>query len=103
MPLPLPLWLRDEDFTAHTVPGHPERPERIAGLEAEMEANGWFGWERRQAPEATRAQLEAVHPAEHIDFVASLCRAGGGAIDADTAAVAGTCEAAWREAEIGRS
>ena len=93
-----PLWLRDDGFRAHTIPGHPERPERIAGLEAELRRHDWFGWERRQAPEATRAQLEAVHPPEHVAFIEALSAAGGGAIDLDTSAVPGTYGAAARAA-----
>jgi len=93
-----PLWLRDDAFEAHAVPGHPERPERIAALEAELDARGWLGWERAQAPAATREQLEAVHPPEHVEFVEALSAAGGGAIDSDTSAVAGTFGAACRGA-----
>ena len=93
-----PLWLRDADLRAHSIPGHPERPERIAALEAELGAHGWFGWERAQAPAATREQLERVHPPEHVDFVEALSARGGGAIDMDTSAVAGTYGAACRAA-----
>ena len=50
-----------------------------------MDAHDWFGWERVESPAATRAQLEAVHTAALIDMVESLCAAGGGAIDVDTA------------------
>jgi acetoin utilization deacetylase AcuC-like enzyme len=39
-----------------------------------------------------------VHPASHIDFIADLSARGGGAIDMDTSAVAGTYEAALRSA-----
>jgi acetoin utilization deacetylase AcuC-like enzyme len=90
------LWLRDEDFMAHDVPGHPERPARIRALEAEMSAHGWFGAVRSQAPAVDRSLLELVHPASHVRFVEELCAAGGGAIDADTYAVAGTFDAALR-------
>ena len=31
------------DVMAHDVPGHPERPERIRALEAEMSAHDFFG------------------------------------------------------------
>lgn len=93
-----PLWLSDGEVGAHDVPGHPERPERITALEAELERHDDFGWARAQAPEATREQLEAVHPARHVDFVASLCAAGGGAIDGDTIAMPGTFGAACRAA-----
>src|SRR3954470_24518355 len=90
------LWLRDEDFMAHDVPGHPERPARIRALEAEMSAHGWFGALREQAPEVDRSVLELVHPARYIAFLEALSAAGGGAIDADTYAVAGTFGAALR-------
>ena len=92
------IWLRDDDFMAHNVPGHPERPERIRALEAEMSAAGWFGAERVQAVEIERSLLLPVHPEEHIAFLETLCGDGGGAIDADTYAVPGTYGAALRAA-----
>jgi len=90
--------VRDEGYEAHTVPGHPERPERIAGLEAELARHDWFGWSVEQAPEATREQMLAVHPEEHVDSVFELCAGGGGAIDGDTIAVPGSYGAACRAA-----
>ena len=95
---PAPVWFRDDGYADHAVPGHPESPRRIEVLEAVLERHDWFGWERRQAPAATRAQLEAVHPAAHVDFVEALSAAGGGAIDADTSATPGTFGAASRAA-----
>jgi acetoin utilization deacetylase AcuC-like enzyme len=96
--VPPGLWLRHDAVLAHDVPGHPERPERILGLEAEMERHGWFGWERALAPRATREQLERIHPAGHIEAIEALAARGGGAIDMDTAVVPGTWEAALRSA-----
>lgn len=93
-----PLWLSHPSSLAHVIPGHPERPERLVGLNRAMEANDWFGWDRVESPEVSRAQLEAVHSPALIDMVASLCAAGGGAIDADTACVEATWEAASRAA-----
>jgi acetoin utilization deacetylase AcuC-like enzyme len=93
-----PLWFSHAASLAHDIPGHPERPQRLIGLEAAMEANGWFGWERVSSPEATREQLLRVHPQSHLDLIESLCAAGGGAIDADTACVPETWEAALRGA-----
>jgi acetoin utilization deacetylase AcuC-like enzyme len=92
------LWLRDEDFMAHDVPGHPERPARIRALEAEMSAAGWFGAAREQAVEVDRELLHAVHPESHVAFIEELCASGGGAIDGDTYAVPGTYVAALRAA-----
>jgi acetoin utilization deacetylase AcuC-like enzyme len=63
-----------------------------------MERHDWFGWERVEAPRATRDQLSRVHPLSHVDAIADLCGRGGGAIDLDTSAVAGTYEAALRAA-----
>jgi acetoin utilization deacetylase AcuC-like enzyme len=96
--VPSPPWFRHDAGSAHDIPGHPERPERIAGLEAEMARHDWFGWERLDAPRATREQLERVHSAAHVDAIEALSARGGGQIDMDTAAVAGTYEAALRAA-----
>ena len=93
-----PLWVRDDGYADHALPGHPESPRRIEAIEAELERHEWFGWSREQATEATRGQLEAVHPPGHVDFVRDLCAAGGGAIDADTAVVPGSYGAAARAA-----
>jgi acetoin utilization deacetylase AcuC-like enzyme len=92
------LWLRDDRYLDHDVPGHPERPARIRALEAEMSAFGWFGAAREQAAEAERALLHAVHPEAHVAFLEELSASGGGAIDADTYAVRGTFRAALRAA-----
>jgi len=92
------IWVRDDDFMAHDVPRHPERPARIRALEAEMSANGWFGAERVQAVEASREWLHAVHPEEHVASIEALCADGGGPIDHDTYAVPGTYGAALRAA-----
>ena len=93
-----PLWLIDGDLGAHAVPGHPERPERIVALEAALARHDHFGWERAQVPEATREQLERVHPDVYVDLIAALCAGGGGAIDGDTFAMPGTFGAACRAA-----
>ena len=93
-----PLWLSHPASLEHVIPGHPERPERLIGLERALDVHDWFGWERMTSPAATRAQLEAVHTGALIDAVESLCAAGGGRIDADTACVPATWEAALRAA-----
>jgi acetoin utilization deacetylase AcuC-like enzyme len=93
-----PVWLRHELSLAHDVPRHPERPERIIALEAEMERHGWFGCEVVQAPRATQDSLRAVHRERHIRFIDELCARGGGHIDMDTVAVSATYEAALHAA-----
>jgi acetoin utilization deacetylase AcuC-like enzyme len=96
--VPRTVWLRHPLSLAHEVPRHPERPERIVALEAEMERHDWFGCDVVLAPEATREQLLAVHPAAHIDSIEELSASGGGPIDYDTVATPATYEAAVRAA-----
>ena len=63
---------------------HPDTPERIDAIDGALAAVDWLGWERRVAPIATRAELEAVHDADLIDMIERLVAGGGGLIDADT-------------------
>jgi len=96
--------------------GHPENPERLRAIEAALAERDWLGWERREAPAASEEELALVHSPEHVEAIRELCRAGGGAIDADTYAgeasytaalhaAGGACEMARAllrgEAEVG--
>jgi acetoin utilization deacetylase AcuC-like enzyme len=92
------VWLRHESSLAHDIPGHPERPDRIRALEDEMAGHGWFAASVLEAPPVARELLEAVHPASYVAGIEALCAAGGGFLDADTAAVRSTWEAALRAA-----
>ncbi len=69
---------------AASIPDHPDRPQRIEAIETALEARDWLGWERREAPAATEAELELVHPSSHIHAMRELAHAGGGPVDADT-------------------
>jgi acetoin utilization deacetylase AcuC-like enzyme len=92
------LWLRHDASFAHDIPGHPERPERLRALEAEMRLHDWFGCAVTDAPRAAREALEAVHEPSHVAYIEALCARGGGFIDQDTAAIGATWEAALRAA-----
>jgi acetoin utilization deacetylase AcuC-like enzyme len=92
------LWLRHDASFAHDIPGHPERPERIRALEAEMARRDWFGAALLEAPKVDRELLQSIHPARYVLGLEELCAAGGGFLDADTAAVPETFEAALRAA-----
>jgi acetoin utilization deacetylase AcuC-like enzyme len=92
------LWLRHDSSLAHDIPGHPERPERIRALEAEMERNDWFGAALLEAPVVDRELLRTVHPGRYVTALEEFCARGGGFLDADTAAVESTFEAAMRAA-----
>ena len=63
-----------------------------------MEARGWLGYERREAPEVAMDRLTAIHPRSYVDEIRAISEAGGGALDADTVASAGSYEAALHAA-----
>jgi acetoin utilization deacetylase AcuC-like enzyme len=63
-----------------------------------MDRHGWFGAAVEQAPPIERELLHAVHPESYVAAIEALCARGGGFIDADTAAVRETWEAALRAA-----
>jgi acetoin utilization deacetylase AcuC-like enzyme len=80
------------------MPGHPERPERLLAIERRLGERGWLGWERREAPPASKGDVELVHSVAHVSAIRDLCARGGGAIDADTYAAEASWEAALRGA-----
>ncbi|MGD0452586.1 MAG: histone deacetylase [Solirubrobacteraceae bacterium] len=73
----------EHDPRAH-MPEHPDTPERLVAIEGALAVSDWLGWERREAPAATEAQLELIHSARHVRQIRELSLAGGGAIDGDT-------------------
>lgn len=66
------------------MPSHPDTPERLSAIERRIAAADWLGWERREAPAASEAELELVHTRRHVELVRDLSAAAGGAIDPDT-------------------
>jgi acetoin utilization deacetylase AcuC-like enzyme len=66
------------------VPLHPDTPERLLAIERRLDAAGWLGWRRREAPAASEADLELVHTPGHVEAIRELSSAGGGAVDPDT-------------------
>jgi acetoin utilization deacetylase AcuC-like enzyme len=78
-----------------TGPGHPERRARLyAALDGIAEA-GLSDAEKRLEPRrATEDELARVHPRSHIEALREFCEAGGGALDPDTTAVAGSWDTA---------
>src|SRR4051795_11900454 len=93
-----PVLLSHRSSLLHDPGPHPEHPARMVAIERALEARDWLGLERRESPEATRAQLEAVHPARLINGIQELCASGGGAIDADTVVSPGSWAAALHSA-----
>jgi acetoin utilization deacetylase AcuC-like enzyme len=85
-----------------TGTGHPERPARLDAVVAGLEAAGVgddLAWPEPQP--ATRADLERVHPVQHLDELEAFCAAGGGRIDADTTAGPESWDAALLAAGAG--
>lgn len=83
-------------------PRHPERPERLqAVLDGVRLADITDAIVPIDPQAATRADLELVHPAAYLDRIEGICAAGGGRLDADTYASAGSWTAATLAAGAG--
>jgi len=92
-----PAFLRHD-----TGVGHPERPERLQAVLDGAAAAGLGEALVDLVPRpATRAELEAVHPAAFVDRIEAFCAQGGGHIDGDTVVVAASYEAAVLAAGAG--
>ncbi len=69
----------------HTLRGHPENNDRLAGLLPFLkQAGAWDVMQSLAPQEATETQLLRVHTGEHLRDLRALARRGGGWIDADT-------------------
>jgi acetoin utilization deacetylase AcuC-like enzyme len=92
------LYIRHPSSFEHDTGGHPENAGRLRAIEAAMEEADWLGLERVEAPAASREQLLRVHPESHIEAIREISERGGGMIDMDTVASAGSYEAALHSA-----
>jgi acetoin utilization deacetylase AcuC-like enzyme len=92
------LYFRHASSVEHETGAHPENKARIPAIENELARRDWLGWEPREAPAVDTAQLERIHPPEHIEHVRATSAAGGGWFDADTVASRGSWSAALHAA-----
>jgi acetoin utilization deacetylase AcuC-like enzyme len=92
-----PFFRHPASLEHETGHGHPERPDRIRAIEAELESRDWLGWEPREAPAASEEQLLRVHPADYVERVREMS-ARSQAFDMDTPTSPGSYEAALRAA-----
>src|SRR4051812_33517848 len=92
--MPGRVLLRHPSSLEHETGAHPESPRRIVAIERVLGASDWLGWEMRLSPAASRAAIEAVHPAAHVDRIEALAARGGGMIDMDTTVSSGSFQAA---------
>jgi acetoin utilization deacetylase AcuC-like enzyme len=81
-------------------PGHPECPDRLRAVLAGLEHPDFVSLLREQAPEATEAQLQLVHPPAYVEALLSLHPEHGElrALDPDTIVGPGSVAAARRAA-----
>ncbi len=93
--------LTHPDCLAHEMgAGHPESPQRLKSVLAAIEASGLAAkLVAREAPEATREQLERVHGRAHVDHVFGAAPERGYAyLDPDTSMNPRSLPAALRAA-----
>lgn len=93
-----PVLLRHPSSLEHDTGAHPENARRIVAIERALSERDWLGWDVRLSPAATREQIAAIHPPEHIDRIERLCARGGGMIDMDTIVSPGSFTAALHAA-----
>jgi acetoin utilization deacetylase AcuC-like enzyme len=80
-------------------PGHPESPQRLKSILAELEAPAYAALLRREAPAATREQIARVHRESYIDkILARVPQQGHVPLDPDTALSPHSDEAALHAA-----
>jgi len=95
------LVYRHEAFESHdTGAWHPERPARLEAVLAGTRRSG-VALIDRLAPRIEVEALYGVHDPAYVAAIQSFCAQGGGPLDADTMAVAGSWEAALRAAGAG--
>lgn len=97
-------WITHPDCLRHDMGElHPESPQRLHAINDRLRISGIFDFlQHHEAPLATRAQLERVHSAAHVERVfATDARAAPVAIDGDTVHAEHTLAAALRAAGAG--
>jgi acetoin utilization deacetylase AcuC-like enzyme len=92
------LYVAHPSSYEHNTGSHPENAGRLEAIEVAIAGADGVVLERSEAPTASREQLERVHAARHIDAIRKLSEAGGGMIDLDTTASAGSYDAALHAA-----
>lgn len=79
------LLYHDPSFLAHETGHHPERADRIRGVEPRLRQNGMAERCTRPAWEpVSRRRLARVHSPTYIDEVRAMAKSGGGEIDSET-------------------
>jgi acetoin utilization deacetylase AcuC-like enzyme len=80
-------------------PGHPESPERLRAILAELDKPAYKALQRKEAPQATLEQIARVHDRKYVeDILARVPSKGYAMLDDETALAPGSGEAARRAA-----
>jgi acetoin utilization deacetylase AcuC-like enzyme len=92
------LLLHHAAFLEHLTPvGHPERPDRLRALHAELDNPAFAALHRVEAPAADPQAACLCHPERYVEAIRRAVPAEGMTrIDMDTTASPGTWEAAMR-------
>lgn len=92
------LFTTHADCLEHLAgPRHPERPERLHAVWAGVQLAGvGEAIEMLEPRPAALADMQLVHPADYLARIEGICAAGGGQLDPDTWAAAGS----WRAATL---
>jgi acetoin utilization deacetylase AcuC-like enzyme len=92
-------YVYDDIFLKHFLPGHPESPDRLRAILAQLDRDALLP-ELTAVPTrmASSAELRRCHEAQYIATVETVSRKGGGHLDLDTYATAHSFEAAARAA-----
>ena len=78
---------------------HPESPARLKAVLSALDGPDFEALDRREAPQAERAQIARVHPESYVDAVLeAIPDTGYAALDMDTTVSPGSGEAALRAA-----
>ncbi|MFN6107162.1 MAG: histone deacetylase [Planctomycetaceae bacterium] len=84
-PAAQPLIYTDPCFQKHLTGDHPESPERLRYLTAQLSSRPiWKQFTSREIRAATPAEIERVHSPAHRRFIRDSCQLHPGRIEADT-------------------
>lgn len=93
------LYTHEACLAHDTGPGHPERIQRLSAILRLLDDPLFGDVMRRDAPEATRAQLARVHTPQYVEEVfAAVPEVGRAELDGDTVLSPGSGAAALRAA-----
>lgn len=78
-------YVTHEDYDKHSLPGHPERSERLQRVREVLKKHGVLDRLELITPQpATVEQLEMVHRPDYVSLVEQAAEQGGGMLDPDT-------------------